>query len=178
MQYELFYLIGERQESNIENIKKGINELLVSHQATLIEPEISEKRKLSYEIKHQRKGVYITRRFELPGVDDIDETENETKKESTIDTITKKINLNNDVLRFLIIKTKDLPELGSKEKRKAQEIGNQSTQRTQRAEKQPRYADFQKPTAKPQPKPDQAQIVKPTEDVKDIDRQLDKLLDI
>jgi ribosomal protein S6 len=178
MQYELFYLVGERQEANIGVIKEGVNTLLVSHQATLVEPELSEKRKLSYEIKHQRKGIYITRRFELSGLDDVDETESETKKESTIEIITKKMNLNNDVLRFMIVKTKDLPELGSKEKRKAQEIGTQSAQRPQRAEKQPRYSAFQKPVAKPQPKPDQAQIAKPTEDVKDIDKQLDKLLDI
>jgi ribosomal protein S6 len=172
MQYELFYLVGERQEANLDAIKKGVNELLVSYQATLVEPELSEKRKLSYEIKHQRKGTYVTRRFELPEIDDVDET----KKESTIESITKKLNLTNDVLRFLIVKTKDLPELGSKEKRKAQEMEAQAAARPQRAEKQPRYSAFKQPVRQELPKPLTEQPAK--EEAKDIDEQLDKLLDI
>jgi len=174
MQYELFYLVGEHQEANIDTIKKGVNDLLVSHAAQLVEPELSEKRKLSYEIKHQRKGTYITRRFELPEIEEVDET----KKESEIEAITKKLNLMSDVLRFLIVKTKDLPELGAKEKRKAQEMGAQQAQaalRPQHAEK-PKYSAFQQPVRRPQPKPLAEQPAK--EDAKDIDKQLDKLLDI
>ncbi|HPN54912.1 MAG TPA: 30S ribosomal protein S6 [Candidatus Moranbacteria bacterium] len=169
MQYELFYLVGERQEANLEAIKENVKSLLVSHQAKLLEPELSEKRKLSYEIKHQRKGVYVTRRFELPEADD--------QKESPLREITKKLNLSNEVLRFMIVKTDDLPELDSKEKRKAREMAaqTQSSQRTPRsAEKQPAY---RQPRKQEQPKP--AQAPQPTkEETKDIDKQLDKLLDI
>jgi ribosomal protein S6 len=171
MQYELFYLVGERQESELEAIKKEVNGILVSHKAILIEPELLEKRKLSYEIKHQKRGTYVTRRFELP---EKDETEN--IKESHIEEITKKLNLFSSVLRFLIVKTDDLPELGSKEKRKAQEMAvqSQAPQRSQRpAEKQAASARPKKaePIKPEQPKADK-------EPVKNIDEQLDKLLDI
>lgn len=177
MQYELFYLIGERQEANMDMIRENVKNILVSHQATLIEPELSEKRKLSYEIKHQKKGTYITRRFELPGVDDLDGKE---KKESPIEEITKKLNLSNDVLRFLIVKTDDLPELGTKEKRKAQEIGAQKSPKSQRPVEKRQTNAYQQPRKPEQPKTEQPKpVVKETkEEVKDIDKQLDKLLDI
>lgn len=173
MQYELFYLVGERQEANLEAIKENVKSILVSHQAKLLEPELSEKRKLSYEIKHQKKGVYVTRRFELPEVDEVSD-----KKESFIEEMTKKLNLTNEVLRFMIVKTDDLPELDSKEKRKAREMAaqNQSSQRTQRsAEKQPAYRQ-PKRQEPPKQKQDHQPITK--EETKDIDKQLDKLLDI
>jgi ribosomal protein S6 len=173
MQYELFYLVGERQEASLDTIKKEINDLLVSHQATLVEPELSEKRKLSYEIKHQKKGTYITRRFELPEIDEQLETKSET--EPSIEAITKKLNLKNDILRFLIVKTDDLPELGSKEKRKAQEMGAQAAQRVQRPSEKPK-AVYQPPAKPQQPKAVSPQPTK--EEVKNIDEQLDKLLDI
>ena len=172
MQYELFYLVGERQEANLETIKESVKSLLISFGTKLIEPELSEKRKLSYEIKHQRKGVYVTRRFELP--------ENEEKIESPLQEMTKKMNLNNDILRFIIVKTDDLPELDSKEKRKAREMANQkqTAQRSQRpAEKK---ASFQQPKKQAEIKPAEAlkESSPKIKDAKDIDKQLDELLDI
>ncbi len=50
-----------------------------------LDPEVLEKRKLAYEIKHQRRGTYVTRRFELPENEDGAETE----KESAVEKITK-----------------------------------------------------------------------------------------
>ena len=170
MQYELFYLVGERQEATLDAIKEGVNAILVSGKAKLLDPELLEKRKLAYEIKHQRKGTYVTRRFELPEFDEIKD-----EKEFGIEAITKKLNLNNDVLRFLIVKTEDLPDLGAKERRKAQEMSAPK----QFAQKGERRVE-QKPQAAPQKK----QQSRPTEkkeeqkEVKDIDKQLDKLLDI
>jgi len=176
MQYELFYLIGERQEANLDAIKKNVNSILVSGKATLLEPELSEKRKLTYAIKHQTKGVYITRRFELPGADEIDESID--KKEFGIEAITKKLNLSNDVLRFMIVKTEDLPDLGAKERRKTQEMNAQkqvSARPQQRPEKQS-HQSSQQIKKRPQPKPIQPEVTK--EAAKDIDEQLDKLLNI
>lgn len=174
MQYELFYLVGERQEANLDAIKEGVNAILVSGKATLLDPELSEKRKLAYEIKHQRKGTYVTRRFEIPALEDIDEAKDE-EKEFGIEAITKKLNLNNDVLRFLIVKTEDLPDLGAKERRKAQEMSapKQFAPRSDRRDQQRPQAPVQR---KPQPKPVEKKETQ--EEVKDIDKQLDKLLDI
>lgn len=175
MQYELFYLVGERQEANLDKIKGDINSLLVSVKASLLEPELSEKRKLAYEIKHQNKGVYITRRFELPEIENTDET---SRTDFGIEAITKKLNLYSDVLRFMIVKTEDLPDLGAKERRKAQEMTNQK-QTLGRPQQRPAKQDnqTQEPVIKQIPSEiEQPQINK--EDTKNIDEQLDKLLDI
>jgi ribosomal protein S6 len=179
MQYELFYLIGERQEANLEKIKEKIKEILVSEKANLLEPELNEKRKLAYEIKHQRKGVYVTRRFEFSESGDSKESTDE--KNSRIEKITKKLNLFSDVLRFLIVKTSDLPDLEAKERRKAQEMNTQkqSFQRPERQEQQKPKA-FKKPEKQEKARPikieQKKEIIK--EEEKDIDKQLDKLLDI
>lgn len=194
MQYELFYLIGERNELNLDAIKKEVNDLLIAEKATLLDPELMEKRKLAYEIKHQRKGTYVTRRFNFPDVDYSTNTAN-TEKEFGIESITKKLNLTNTVLRFMIVKTDELPELGSKEKRQQME------------QKEPR--GFKKPEARggiqnnnrgeqrqrPMPtnlKPAQEKTIEKEEmkkhsvnepeaenkKAKDIDKQLEELLNI
>jgi ribosomal protein S6 len=170
MQYELFYLVGERQEATLDAIKEGVNAILVSGKAKLLDPELLEKRKLAYEIKHQRKGIYVTHRFELPEFDEL-----EGEKEFGIEAITKKLNLNNNVLRFLIVKTENLPDLGAKERRKAQEM-SAPKQFAQKGERR----DQQRPPAAPQRKqqPISAERKEDRKEVKDIDKQLDKLLDI
>ncbi|EKE25786.1 MAG: hypothetical protein ACD_5C00036G0008 [uncultured bacterium] len=182
MQYELFYLVGERQEANLDAIKEGVNAILKLENATLIDPELSEKRKLAYEIKHQNKGTYITRRFELPEIDFwADEANGE--KEFGIQAITNKLNLNNDVLRFLIVKTEDLPDLGSKERRKAQEMANgqqqrQAPQRPGRTER-PNTREASKPAQRPATPAAPVKKVETTkEESKNIDKQLDELLNI
>jgi len=91
MQYELFYLVGERQEAKLDEIKKGVGEILALENATLVGEEVIEKRKLAYEIKHQNKGTYVTRRFELPEVDYWADQAN-SEKEFGIEAITKKLN--------------------------------------------------------------------------------------
>jgi hypothetical protein len=100
------------------------------------------------------------------------------EKEFGIEAITKKLNLNNNVLRFLIVKTEDLPDLGAKDRRKAQEM-NAPKPTAQRPQQRP--GDRQKPSYQPrrqeQPKPTQTPAKK-VEDAKEIDKQLDKLLDI
>ncbi|MEI7891086.1 MAG: 30S ribosomal protein S6 [bacterium] len=188
MQYELFYLVGERQEANLPTIKEGVNAILALEQATLVGEELSEKRKLAYEIKHQNKGTYITRRFELPEIDFwADETNGE--KEFGIAAITNKLNLSNDVLRFLIVKTEDLPALGAKDRRKAQELAANQGRSPQRPQQRTdRRDNNQRPMQRPAQRPAQrptaptatiAKKVEPSkEESKNIDKQLDELLNI
>ncbi|HOF42374.1 MAG TPA: 30S ribosomal protein S6 [Candidatus Moranbacteria bacterium] len=185
MQYELFYLVGERQEANLDTIKKDVEEILVSEKAKLLDPEVLEKRKLAYEIKHQRRGTYVTRRFELPENEDGAETE----KESAVEKITKKLNLTGNVLRFIIVRADELPDLGAIERRKSQEMNkNQASQKPQKQKEQPRTKiQSTKETEekkKEEPELTEAQAApsapktETKEDAKDIDKQLDKLLDI
>lgn len=184
MQYELFYLVGERQEANLDAIKEGVNAILTLEQATMVGEEMSEKRKLAYEIKHQNKGTYITRRFELPEIDFwADEANGE--KEFGIQAITNKMNLNNDVLRFLIVKTQDLPDLGAKDRRKAQEMASGQRQTPQRPQRNDRR-DNSRMTSRPTQRPVVAAPAKKVEaaapvakeESKTIDKQLDDLLNI
>ncbi len=203
MQYELFYLVGQNQEPNLETIRAGVSTMLVAEGAKLLEPELTEKRKLSYEIKHQNKGTYVTRRFELEDIDFWADEKN-GEKEFGISAINNKLNLTSDVLRFLIVKTEDLPELGAKERRKAQELKTQRPEaiRPQRSEKRETPRQFVKPTRttpapvavapKPvvaTPKVEKVEVVKELEKKeiakeimketpKDIDKQLDELLNI
>ncbi|HBI34329.1 MAG TPA: hypothetical protein DEA43_01745 [Candidatus Moranbacteria bacterium] len=186
MQYELFYLVGERQEANLPAIKEGVNAILALEQATMVGEELSEKRKLAYEIKHQNKGTYITRRFELPEIDFWADEAN-AEKEFGIQAITNKLNLNNDVLRFLIVKTEDLPELGAKDRRKAKEAANNAgrpAQRPQQRTERPgnnQRPTMQRPTQRPTTPAPAAPVKKvetAKEESKNIDKQLDELLNI
>lgn len=188
MQYELFYLVGERQEANLDAIRAGVSKMLTEEGATLNDPELTEKRKLAYEIKHQNKGVYVTRRFEMPEVDYWADEKN-AEKEFGIASINNKLNLNVDVLRHMIMKTEDLPDLGAKDRRKAQEMRNEKpAQRPQAGAQNGGRPQMQRPErkefARPQirkveqaPKPTATAEVKPAA-TKDIDKQLDELLNI
>jgi ribosomal protein S6 len=154
----------------------------------MVGEELSEKRKLAYEIKHQNKGTYITRRFELPEIDFwADEANGE--KEFGIQAITNKLNLNVDVLRFMIVKTQDLPDLGAKDRRKAKETTNNQGRPAQRP--QPRTNDrrdnnsrpmmsrpMQRPTAPVAPAAPVKKVATTKEESKNIDKQLDELLNI
>ncbi|MDD5464024.1 MAG: 30S ribosomal protein S6 [Candidatus Moranbacteria bacterium] len=187
MQYELFYLVGERQEASLPAIKEGVNAILALEKASMVGEELSEKRKLAYEIKHQNKGTYITRRFELPEIDFWADEAN-AEKEFGIQAITNKLNLNNDVLRFLIVKTEDLPELGAKDRRKAKETANNAgrpaqrpQQRTERPGSNNQRPTMQRPTQRPTTPAPAAPVKKveaAKEESKNIDKQLDELLNI
>ncbi len=105
MQYELFYLIAESKESELPKIKELVGKIVESEGAKWLEPEIIEKRKMAYKINGQFRGVYIARRFKLP------EKDVEEYKMETIQNISKQMKLSPDILRFVIVKADDLPEL-------------------------------------------------------------------
>lgn len=104
MQYEIFYLIGVSLEPELAKIKKEVEETITSVGGKFLEKETVEKRRLSYQVKHETHGIYIAKRF------DLEDKEKITK-------IIKKLNLNNNVLRFVVSKASELPELKSKEER-------------------------------------------------------------
>lgn len=104
MKYELFYLIGASQEAQVPEIKKQVEEIVVSEGGKFEVKETLEKRRLSYNIKKETHGIYIAQRFEL-------------EKNENIKEINQKLNLNNAIIRFIISKADELPELKSKEER-------------------------------------------------------------
>jgi ribosomal protein S6 len=116
MIYELNYLVGESKEADLEKIKKEVEEIVAGEGAKLLEPIFTEKRKLAYKVEKDIRGTYTARRFELPEKDS-EEAEKNAEKENPIKQITKKLNLNQNILRFIIVKADELPELGKKEER-------------------------------------------------------------
>lgn len=112
MQYELFYLVGESKEPDLEKIKEEIKNAVIQEGGNFLELQVTEKRKLAYKIKGESRGTYVAQRFEIE--DDKDTEGSEEKNQ--ISNITKKLNLNQNIFRFIIIKSDELPELKTREK--------------------------------------------------------------
>jgi ribosomal protein S6 len=163
MQYELNYLVGESKEANLEEIKKNITEMVSQEGAVFVEPQILEKRKMAYKVQKDIRGTYIAQRFNLPEKD-----AEEGYNPDVISNINKKMNLDQSILRFIIVKAEDLPEL------KAQEIVEKG-----RREK-PKNAFRRDTTVRPE-KP-KVETPKPKEETQaqkeDIDKKLDEILNI
>ena len=167
MQYELFYLVGQNNEEKLDAIKKEVEQTLTDEGAVFGEMEVITRRKLSYEVKHQIKGIYIARRFEMPEVDYWAEGL-ESEKIGRIDVITKKLNLNQNVLRFMIVKAEELPELKQKEEIPAKREPERRDRRDSRERSE-------RPTRHERPAPAKKEEKKPEES---IDKKLQEILNI
>ncbi len=108
MLYELFYLIGASKEGELPKIKPEIQKIITGEEGVFEEKEVVEKRKLAYKVGRETHGFYVARRFNLE----------ETEK---LNGINKKLNLYPGILRFIISRTEDLPELTTREERKEKE---------------------------------------------------------
>jgi ribosomal protein S6 len=108
MEYEICYLIGEAKEANLEKIRKDVEKVITTHKGSLLEGEFVRKRRMAYEIKKEARGTYVAKRFTLPGKDERDE---KYPGEDFIGEITKDLNFNQDLLRFIIVKADELPSL-------------------------------------------------------------------
>jgi len=134
MKYELFYLVAGSKEADLEAIKVGAQEIVTAEGGVFEEKEVAEKRKLAYQIKHETHGVYVARRFEL---------EDPTK----IQDITRKLNLYTSILRSVISRADELPELKTKEER----IGAASSRSERKPKEMKEKAATPKPTTAPAP---------------------------
>jgi ribosomal protein S6 len=108
MKYEICYLVGELNEAKLAEIKANAEKILTDEGAVFEGVETIDRRKLAYKVEKDTRGIYVTRRFELPEREDGED-------KNPIGEMTKKMNLFGDVLRFLIIKAEKLPELKQRE---------------------------------------------------------------
>ena len=122
MQYELFYLVGASKESELDNIKKEVEKTVVDFGGVFSEKETQEKRRLSYMVKKENHGIYIARRFELESSENLNE-------------IIAKLNLNGNILRYIMSKADELPALQSKEERMNETAKKESNQKMREAAK-------------------------------------------
>ncbi len=164
MRYELFYLIGASKEAEVARIKEEIQKMIEELGGVFEKKETQEKRRLAYDIKHEGHGIYIAQRFELSSTEKLEEIKN-------------KLNLNQDIFRFMISRADELPELTTKEERENQ---------TKKEEKeiQERTSE-QAPTKKETlaPEKSRAKETAPIPESKeekeeDIDKKLEEILNI
>ncbi len=110
IEYEICYLVGESKESDLSSIKESVEKIITNEGGVFLAPMTEEKRKMAYEIKKETRGIYIARRFTLPDKDERDEKEEE-KTVHPLTTINRALQLSKDVLRFIILRAEELPEL-------------------------------------------------------------------
>jgi ribosomal protein S6 len=154
MQYELFYLIGASKEAEAEKIKQQITAIVTENGGVLGEKETVESRKLSYKIKHENHGIYIAQRFEL-------------EDSQKLTDINQKLNLFGGILRFIISRASELPELKSKEERIAEQEKRSISAEKPRVEEKPATVKEKKP------KESNSETAK-----EDIDKKLEEILNI
>lgn len=112
-EYELFYLIGESKEPMLDAIRAEVEGICREEGAEFLAPETQDKRKLAYEVEDETRGIYIARRFTLPDKSELSskEFEAEMAKGDAITRLNRKFTLSKNILRVLILRADDLPEL-------------------------------------------------------------------
>jgi ribosomal protein S6 len=113
MKYELCYLVGESKEQNLPKIKEEVADIISKEGGKWVEPQIEEKRKMAYKVGKEIRGIYVAQRFEISA----EESEDGGPASDFLANINRKLNLYQDVLRFIIIKANELPELRPREER-------------------------------------------------------------
>ena len=103
--YEGMFLVSAR-EGALDEILAHVLEIVMKHGGQIEASEKWAERKLAYEIKHNWRGTYYVGRFTLPTKDERETSDNET---NVIAEITRQVNLNQDILRYIIVNTADLP---------------------------------------------------------------------
>ena len=109
-QYEAMFIIGQSQAADLTGVIAHINEVLSRGHAEVIAMKKWDERRLAYEIRGQKRGLYILVYFKAPGVD--------------VAHIERDCNLSEKILRTLILRADHLTaeEMQSADGRKELEI--------------------------------------------------------
>ncbi|MCJ7833333.1 MAG: 30S ribosomal protein S6 [Deltaproteobacteria bacterium] len=107
--YELIFIVQpELSEEEVKTITDRFLQIITAQKGTLIKTEDWGKRRLAYDINKQSKGTYILVDFYGPG--------------SMIKEIERNLKIDDNILKFLTVKTKDPfdPESLEEERKKEQ----------------------------------------------------------
>jgi len=124
MKYEICYLVGESNDPRLAEIKAGVEKIIMDEMGVFSGIETMDRRKLAYKVEKDIRGMFVTRRFELPEREEDEDPSTDStsspqagsgQERNPINEMTKKLNLYADILRFLIIKADKLPELKQRE---------------------------------------------------------------
>ncbi len=105
-EYEILFLVGESKKSDVGRIQQEVEAVIAAEGGEVQAGEFVDERRMEYQIRRERRGVYIAKRF--------------TVKDDSGDiagALSKKLALFQDVLRFLIVKAEGLPTLEESQER-------------------------------------------------------------
>jgi small subunit ribosomal protein S6 len=95
-EYEILYIVrADLDDDKVQDIIKRVNTLIEKAGGTLERTNIWGKRKLAYEVKHQKEGSYVLQDFQI-GPDRVPELEAALK-------------ITEEVLRHLIVRKPERP---------------------------------------------------------------------
>lgn len=97
MQYEINYLVLQSKTAQLDEIRQEVKKLIESLGGAMEGEKNYLKRKLAYEIKHENYGFYTVLRFSL--------------EKEAVENLKRELNLNNNVVRYIVVKTDELPSL-------------------------------------------------------------------
>lgn len=104
MLYEINYLVLQSKTSELAKIRQETKDFLKSFGTEIEEEKEYLKRKLAYEIKHERYGFYTVLRFRF-------------KKNNDLKELKRKLNQNSSISRYIIIRADELPSLKEQEEK-------------------------------------------------------------
>jgi small subunit ribosomal protein S6 len=87
-QYEGLFLFGTAATADVEGSVKSIGDLVTKHGGEILDLRKWDERKLAYEIKKNKRGLYVLCFFKAPG--------------GAIEKITRDCNLSESILRHMI----------------------------------------------------------------------------
>ncbi len=95
-QYEAMFIIGQSQAADLAAVIAHLNEILARGHAEVVAMRKWDERRLAYEIRGQKRGLYILVYFKAPGVD--------------VAHIERDCNLSEKILRTLILRADHLTQ--------------------------------------------------------------------
>jgi small subunit ribosomal protein S6 len=109
-QYEAMFIIGQSVAADLSGVIQHLNEILARGNAEVIAMRKWDERRLAYEIRGQKRGLYILVYFKAPGPD--------------VAHIERDCNLSEKILRTLILRADHLTvdEMTAADGRKELEI--------------------------------------------------------
>ncbi len=94
--YEAMFLVSQAAAADLSGVVAHINEILSRAKATLIAMKKWDERRLAYEIKSQKRGLYVLAYFKAPN--------------TSVAGIERDCNLSEQIMRALILRADHLTE--------------------------------------------------------------------
>ena len=164
MNYEILYIIPAKySETEIKEIDKKISAILKECGASIVKTDNWGKKKLAYQIKQYRYGYYTLIIF--------------SAEADVANKITQKLNINQDIIRFQIVKEIKQPKKTKRSKPKVEKIEEETEEKE--AEIKDKDKEVKKDEDKDKLKEDKEKKSEETEkdfSIDELDEKLDKLL--